>query len=276
MSCQTALFASVLLVSAVGHAGADDIPRDVTKWIAVEPPVPYEGAWLVANSSKHEWAATLRDGRVEVEPWRAPTPPPLPFAIAPGTSREGLAGRRSSIKVADGWLVAFNAGEFGAGLWWFAPDGSSRDRIAEAWIKGFFPTDAGLLAPEGLAHGAGDQGRVLRLARGPDGRWHSEDFVDLKAAPEAALIDGRGRLVVATTERLLRITPATRQVEVLVEGAFWGGLYPNSIVEAPSGTLYLGMRHGVAEVRPADGGSVVRWLLPNRAFAEAKLREGFK
>lgn len=258
--------------------GSVDFPIDLEKWIATGPPEPGSDRWYIANGDGHEWVVTLRDGRPRVglrDP-RAEAPAPLPFEIEPGSSREGLAGTRLSIKVSDGWIVAFNAGEFGAGLWWFSPDGKKRDKIAEAWIVGFFPTEAGLLALEGLAHGAQNAGRVIRLARGSRGRWQSEEFVDLKHAPEVALKDTDGSLIVATTDRLLRVIPAKRKVERLVDKAFWGGLYPSSMVITPAGRIYLGMRFGVAEAEKKDRPYRLRWLLPNKEFVEMKFKEGFR
>ena len=61
-----------------------------------------------------------------------------------------------------------------------------------------------------------------------------------------------GTLTVATDDRLLRVHLDTRKIDVLLANAFWGGLYPNLIVVGPSGAVYLGMRHGVAEVERVD------------------------
>ena len=66
--------------------------------------------------------------------------------FGPGSSAtEGLAGEWFSVKVSDGWIIGFNAGEFGAGLWWFSPDGKKREKISGDQVVGFFVTDAGLL-----------------------------------------------------------------------------------------------------------------------------------
>ena len=42
-------------------------------------------------------------------------------------------GDRHVLGVADGWLVGFNAGEFGGGLWWFSFDGKRSKRISSPW-----------------------------------------------------------------------------------------------------------------------------------------------
>jgi hypothetical protein len=266
-----------LIGLAFAEPGQEDFPTDLGKWVTLDPPGPSSDEWLVANNDfKHEWVVTLRDGRPVAHLRGKETPAPLPFEIAPGTAREGLSGWRYSIKVSDGWIVAFNAGEFGAGLWWFSPDGKKRDKISEAWINDFIETKSGLLALEGIAHGVGSEGQILQLIRSPTGRWRAEVFVNLKHAPDVGVKQTDGSLIVATTHRLLRVVPADKKVEVVLDDAFWGGLYPNSIAVTQDGTIYLGMSHGIAKLERKSGKSKVTWLLPNQRFANMKSEKGFK
>jgi hypothetical protein len=261
-----------LLCLGTTLVGPDDIPSDLGKWIDTDPPKQGSRRSGTANSdTKHEWLVSLRDDRPEARLRTAKddVPAPLPFDFEEGTAKEGLYGkRRFSVKVEDGWIVGINAGEFGGGLWWFSPDGKERYQVAkDTRIRGLISTEAGLFALEGLAHMSTDRGRILRLTQTPAGRWQSEDFIDLKHAPEVFTKAADGSLTIATTGRLLRVVPATKEVEVLVDEAFWGGLYPNSMVITPEGVTYMGMRHGVAKVEKKKGDSSrVRWLLPNKEF----------
>jgi hypothetical protein len=272
------LLAMLVITTGVG-AVSSDYPTDLSKWIASEPPKVGDARWFAANYDTHrEWVVFLQEGRPSVRmraarrvngssyPERQESYPQMPFKVPHGSADEGLAGEWFSVKVSDGWIIGYNAGEWGAALWWFSPDGTKREKISEDQVVGFFETDAGLLAVEGLAHGNTSIGRIIRLAKGGDGRWHSEQFVDLKGAPEAAVVGADGTLTVATHDRLVRVHLDSRKVDVLLENGFWGGLYPKSIVVAPSGTIYLGMRHGVAEVAKIDGESKARWLIPNSSF----------
>jgi hypothetical protein len=274
-----ALLCAAMPASAALNAGSVDFPDDLEKWIAVDPPENGSDGWLVAtNDVEHLWRVTLRDRRPRAElcSGSVQSPAPLPFEINPGSAREGLSGRRFSANVADGWIVAFNAGEFGAGLWWFSPDGKKRQKIAEAWVSGFIATEAGSLALEGLAHGLESRGRIIRLVPDPRNGWRSEELVDLKHAPEAAVKTVDGSLLVATTDRLLRVFPTDKKVEVLLKDAFWRGLYPNSIVVTPDGTTYLGMRHGVSKIEKKGEAYKSIWLLPNPEFVDMKPLEGFQ
>lgn len=65
-------------------------------------------------------------------------------------------------------------------------------------------------------------------------------------------------------------------VEVLHDDAFWGGLYPNSLVFTPDGTIYLGMRHGVARLEKKGAEHKVVWLLPRKKFLATEPQDGLK
>lgn len=51
---------------------------------------------------------------------------PLPFRVARGRDRDG---DRWVVAVPDGWIVGFDQGEFGGGLWWFNRNGTGSHRI---------------------------------------------------------------------------------------------------------------------------------------------------
>jgi hypothetical protein len=268
--------AVVMLVATTGVlAGLADYPADLSKWVPSQPPKEDDERWFAANhGTDHEWVVFLRGDRPSVRLRSAkrekgsPDPdipelhPPMPFKVEQGFADEGLAGRQFSVQVSGGWIIGFNAGEFGAGLWWFSPDGKKRHKISEDQVEGFFKTDAGLLAIEGLAHLNISRGRIVRLSKGEGGLWHSEHFVDLKGAPETAVMGANGNMMVATSDRLLRVHVGTKKIDVILENAFWRGLHPNSMILAPSGAVYLGMRYGVAVFEKMGSNYKVKWLTP--------------
>jgi hypothetical protein len=192
-------------------------------------------------------------------------------SVKPQTEKRSRPGKTNvyTAKVADGWIVGLNAGEFGASLWWFAPDGKKWYQISDDQVRGFLQTSQGLLALEGLAHLSGDRGQIIGVNRGANGQWQSDPFVDLGSAPDAAAHDKDGSLIVVTTTRLFRVR-LDKQVDILLDKAFWGGLYPNSIIVDGSGTFYIGMRHGVAKITRAGRKHTVTWLLPNQAAVDAR------
>jgi hypothetical protein len=115
--------AAIILMSSGTYSGALVYPNDLAKWVVVETPDPprltssfeLSDARLAAACADpdHEWRVFLRAGRpsARLKSEKDPVPPPLPFEIKKGTAAEGLLGDRLNVKVDDGWIVSFNAGE---------------------------------------------------------------------------------------------------------------------------------------------------------------------
>jgi hypothetical protein len=269
------LIAAACLVIAGCRAGdevgvADDrTADDLAKWIVTDPPARDSPRWQAANQASREWTVLLQQGRPFVRRQMAADDEAgkLPFTIEQGMAADGLAGRLYAAKVADGWIVAFNAGEFGAGLWWFSPDGKRRYKISQDQVCGFLATERGLLALEGLAHLSINTGQLIQISSGKDGLWKPRRLVDLGNAPQTATQDKDGNLLIVTDERLLRVHPDNR-LEILIDKAFWESLHPNSVVIEPSGNINIGMRFGVARLTPGTKWKI-NWLLPDKAGADA-------
>lgn len=260
----------LLLALSAFEDPAAEFPTDLSRWRVTERPDRDGDLWTVANHDRHEWVVSLgADGpQVGLRPPGRAHPAPLPFEVVGGRAADGLAGERKAVRVDDGWVVSYNAGEFGAGLWWFSPDGKRRDRLSAANVVDLVPTRAGVLAFEGLAHGHLTAGTLSRLARGGDGRWRSETVLDLGALPWAVAEAADGSLVVATSERLLRLQPETLKVDVILPHLPWKLAYPNSMVIDPSGTIYVGMRRYVARIKRQKTAYRLRWLVPDQAFED--------
>lgn len=212
-----------------------------------------------ANYSRQEWGVTLAQGQ------------PCAFLLNRGERHADLPfrlpinadyrGRQFAVRVADGWLVGFNAGEWGGHLWWFSPDGRRQYKVSDDQITVFVQTPMGLLAPEGLAHLSLSRDKIVRLTRTAQGRWQSADFAALGDAPYAAAVDTDGSLMVITSRKLVRVLP-TGEVKVLLQNGVWWGLYPSSMVRHSAGDFYVGMRFYVVHVRTGPTGTRLDWLLP--------------
>lgn len=274
--------ASLLLLAmcSMPPGQADEFPTDLGRWYVADPPKELSDDWLAAQGDvEHEWVVTPGKTvpRVDLRKFQQDDASPLPFELKPGPAKEGLSGRRTTLKVDDGWLVGFNAGEFGAGLWWFSPDGKDRYRISDDHVIEFFHASSHVIAITGAEHGGMSKGKAIRLAKDEKKRWITEAPTDLGESPFAAIKDGDGALLVVTHTRLIKANLLTKTVDTLMYQAFWDGLYPNSVAISDSGAIFIGMRHGVAKIEKKQGTYKSSWLLPSKEFADKySYKPGFK
>ena len=227
--------------------------------------------WRCASYSEREWMVTpgVEGMRISRVP-RDYIDDPLPFDIRPQKGEKDLAGQRLVKRVGDGFLVGFNAGEFGGALWWFSADGGSRKKLADDNVVGFADNASGVLALVGLAHRATDYGKLLLVREGQGGDRQVDVVADLGAAPAAHAMEADGSLLVATYDKLIRVR-TTGEVEQLHAPAN-GFIIPNSMTLSDGGVLHIGMRHFVLRLSPAGGGYKEEWFVPKEC-SEFELRD---
>lgn len=252
--------AVLALTSLCGcHAQGSYSARRLSAWHQVAAPKEGSTELHQANYSRQEWDVTLAHGHPTAYLLSGGmSHAHLPFRIAFNTERRG---DQFAVRVSDGWLVGFNAGEWGGSLWWFSPDGRRRYKVSDDQVISFVQTPMGLLAPEGLAHLTHSDGKIIRLTRTAHGHWQSADFAALGDAPYAAALDTDGSLVVITLRRLVWVLP-TGEVRVLLQNGVWSWLYPNSMVRDGAGDFYVGMRRYVVRIKTGPAGIRLDWLLP--------------
>jgi hypothetical protein len=199
--------------------------------------------------------------------------------VVPVERRSGLdeppwesRGSRCAVKVEDGWIVALDAGEFGAGLWWVALDGATFRKLGEPHVAELIKTKIGILAPTGLDHLANGKGEVLLIRRGRGGVWQSGRFASVGDSAYAATAAADGSLLVVTRTSLIGVS-AKGKVTVLHRGQwsefFEAGektvsaFYPGSVVRRETGEIFIGMRAAVVRLTPMARGFREDWLAPN-------------
>jgi hypothetical protein len=273
--------ASTQASPAKGAAKQDDFPADLSRWVVLEAPTLGTEKWRTANHSSVEWYVSLQDGKpiAYLYDWRKQKIVTLPFGLEPAKLGEPYKiipgkttelGTKGTVQVDDGWLLSTNMGEWGGDISWLSSDGTKQNKVSDDQVEMFLQTRHwGLMAIEGLSHLGLSRGTVVQIQK-EKGQWRSKLFVDLKEAPYVFTEEADGSLLVFTSSRLLRVRP-DRKIEPLLTKAFWGGLYPNSVLLMPNGELYVGMRHGVAHLRPSrEGNYKMEWLLPTQEFADRK------
>jgi hypothetical protein len=231
-------------------------------WIVVAAPAQGSETLSCANLARREWMVAIGSGGgVEVAERTSAVreDSPLPFTIAPSRQnvREHLAGRRHSLKVDDGYIVGFDAGEHGGALWWFTPSGDKRVQLAEVNIVGLTELRIGVVALSGLAHLGTSEGKVFRLTRERD-TWSAAAWIDMHGAVEAFVRESPESMLVLSTTGLDRVTVCGDVLRIATTN--YDVLYPTSIAIEPNGVVYIGMRQFITRFVPIGDGYREEWL----------------
>jgi hypothetical protein len=171
-----------------------------------------------------------------------------------------MVGIESRLRIHDGWLLGFDAGEFGGGLWFADLSGKTQELSGEN-VHGFIETSQGVLVLVGLAHMGLDSGKVLLVPYVVGSQSDLKTLLPLDGAPQAfTKLPGDAALVV-TTQGVSRVS-SIGSSETLAQSKF-GMLYPNSVVSAPDGTIYVGMRLFVVRLVKRSHDYAEQWLVPD-------------
>lgn len=92
-------------------------------------------------------------------------------------------------KVSDGWLHGWDMGEFGGGLYWFAPDGSKYLKIDTRNTEAVTNTGKGVFAFQALNHMMFSYSRFIKIVK-IQGKWKEVLVTDLHDCPSEILFLG--------------------------------------------------------------------------------------
>lgn len=270
-----------LMILALWVAQNGEFPNELKNWYVAQPPMLGSEKLCVASLSLQNWFVNPSSAGVQVRKFesRQNYDTPLPFKISPRSYKEGLDGQLRAVKVNDGWIVSFNGGEFGAGLWWFSPDGKQRYKISNhhRWFVSLVSTASGLFGVEVFELGGHDpSSSVVHFQQNTKGQWQTELVCKLGDQSYAAAQDTEGSLIVVTSQRLVKVILDSKKTLTLLDKMFWEELYPNSMVITPSGDIFIGMRQGVAKIEKKGQSRQISWLVPNKKVLDEKWKPGFK
>lgn len=250
-----AVFAALSACVLTSQANPSGCARDVaqSREMVVPPAsdkVSRELWGYAANYSQQAWRVSAMDGRICAQPREEGAQ--IGARPAFEAKADGFRGASQFARVEDGWLVAFNQGEFGAALYWFSGDGKRHYRMSEEQIDpqvvAFFPLGNGLGAIAGLDHFSISEGSIVRITRNTaNDRWRVETVTRLPAAPYAIAAKKQGGNIVVMSDSLVSFD-GQRGIDVLAADLPWSGLYPNSaVLSTDDKKLYIGMRQYVVE-----------------------------
>jgi hypothetical protein len=187
----TLIFMCVALPS-LGQGTTDRSERNAPDgWIEAPSSKANPNLWECAGYGGSE-IVSLEDGSVHIgrpsdsdeEAQQSPLPQYLKL------SKE-MIGRRSVLRTADGWLVGFDAGEFGGGLWWFNNEGDENRKLLSENVHAIYQTTDGVFVLVGLAHLSLDDGKIYKFTDAAD-EVSVTQLADLGGSPEASTVDADG------------------------------------------------------------------------------------
>jgi len=262
---------SILSIFLVGSLGLEDEPEGWVLYSAARE--PDDDALECGNLSSLEWRVTKdANETIGVIPFERPVYG-LPFEVPQGvvTPQQGARGPDGALRVHNGWLVRYDRGEWGGALVWFDADGKKWRRLIDRNVAGLVSVGDHYLAFASTAMGG--QGEVYALRTPPNGgSWAVESVASLSAEPEVAISDGTSAVLV-TTDGIARVFQ-DGSVDSFVRAPF-ATLFPNSVVVATDGDIFVGMRHFVVRVNAGKPYSQ-DWLVPSHCSSFRVSEDGLK
>jgi hypothetical protein len=232
-------------------------------------PTPKSGSETLrcANYSiRREWRVSVSNGTLEIAviPFERGGAQSQVFKkqeLPSGIQRvKGMVGLQSTLKLQNGWLLGFDGGEFGGGLWFASDDGTTQMLNSEN-VHGFVATPRGVLVLAGLAHMGLDSGKVFVVPYTVKSSPDVKLLLELDGAPEAFTKVSDDLMLVVTTRGVSRVSSSGGS-ELLLRRDL-GLLYPNSVAATPDGVIYVGARLFVVRLSPHDGDYLEQWMLPD-------------
>lgn len=274
---RTFLFTSmILLLAAQGLCAERTYDPNVDTWSVVTPPPQtdkeaWRAFWGFTNDIRAQlriwkqiWVVRRENGKVlaYLEGDYKPKPGETPdFDTTMELPRARAMQASVLTKVDDGWIAGYNAGEFGAAVYWFNETGTQKYKVSEHHIHGFLFEGKRLFAVQGLDHLI-SRGSMVEL-RKERGKWVCGEFLPLPQSGEAIAKIAPGDYVVLTSSMLLKVN-LKKEVTVLVPKALWIG--GNSVVVDNDGFIYIGMRRFVARCKLAGTVQRVEYLMPDESW----------
>ena len=220
------------------------------------------------NFSRNEWQVDSEGDEVKItkrsgKNAEVPSFPPLLQHEDGMPGRTLTAGLRSSTHYKNSWLLAYDAGEFGGGLWVTNEEGNMTKRIVSDNVRAVVSVDGGVLVLSGLAHMSTNFGNAFIFSV-PDGLNISlQRSVHLDGAPSAYTKASDGSVLFVTTYGLCRITKSGDLQRLTYFPKWASQQYPNSMAIGPDGAIFIGMRMFVLKLRASPSGYSEEWLLPS-------------
>lgn len=143
----------------------------------------------------------------------------------------------------DGWIVSFDAGEFGQSTWWYDSSLKAKRKLLDDAIKYFHIRDEKLLGFSSFSHMFESRGKLFEFSLS-EKNVSAKEIFELNIAPRSFYWDKRNNSwLVATYGKLVRVNDKG-EMKGLSDSSDWGRFGLNTITMSGE-TIALGLKHGV-------------------------------
>lgn len=145
-----------------------------------------------------------------------------------------------------GFFLNITTLEWGGALY-FYPDGDIQQKycILEGYIWDVYQMGNKYFALATYPFKEHKNSKILEL-RKTGKQWYSKEVASINDIPCSFTIVNDNTMYVATHSKLIKLVN-NKIEEIIIDNAFWKGLYPNSILYE-DGTIYVGMQGGVSKI----------------------------
>lgn len=202
------------------------IPVD---FVETTPPKYGSPDWYFLNYSNNEFSVTTNNGQIAINK----------------VKKVRHKGDKCELKLPNGTLTGIDRGEWGGSLTFNSTDSTMNPvEIKSGNIKFIFTFKDKIYFIEGLAHLSMSEGVLYEFDTVNDSFTYKK-LLDFEDAPEAFAIYS-DKFLIATHENFYVVKDFKK--ELVFKGAFWSGLYPNSIAVIDDKNVFLGIRSGIVKL----------------------------
>lgn len=198
-------------------------------WVEISPPKNYN-EWKALEGSLNEWNIADTDG-IKVKLYKSQSIDKYNF---------------NTLTVSDGLFLSVYTGESGGALYFYPnSDKNKKYKVKDGYIWQLYEIGDENYALEAFPFSNPQNGKILKLKK-KFSKWISQEIIDINDIPYCTINVGDNTMYLVTYNKLIKLVN-NKISEVIIDNAFWKGLYPNSALYK-DGYIYIGMRAGIAKV----------------------------
>jgi hypothetical protein len=225
-----------------------------------------------ANNSDYSWETDYLNGSLRIkskEHSRSPLPDDLKVRLSQFRETALEQYRKQFVdgwvsaymRLTNGWLVGFDAGEFGGGLWWIDDAGPGLF-LSQQNVHKLFRYGDKILAAVGLAHLSFDDGAIIVFEESLVGAPSVVKKIRSPSSVEDAKVIGDDIIGATFIGPIIVNNAGVVKYDGTGSGRNRHLTYPNSVSIDDYGTVYIGSRYAVLVYKNLPSDFTPTWLVP--------------